>query len=88
MALSEVVNQLTETYSQISSFKPNIALAYIDLRNDNAADKVETQQHGPESVLSEVDWSEFETHEARDIFTAMVNSLKQNQFDLGSISEH
>jgi hypothetical protein len=66
--------------------EPCIALGFVDLQNDYTVDQlVEDNQN---NVDSEVDWSEFATHELRDIFTATVNSLKQSQFELGSISEH
>lgn len=68
--------------------KPIIALAYIDI---DVVDKPEQQQadnsNATDTIVdSEIDWSDFYTHDGRDLFTATVNSLKRS-YDLSSIDE-
>jgi len=94
-SLKNVVNRLQEKFIQINrnpKLKPNIALAYIDLQNNYDVEQLpESSQQQTDSqanaisVDSEVDWSDFDRHDLRDVFTATVNSLKQ---ELSIISEH
>jgi hypothetical protein len=50
--------------SNSTNARPSIAIAYVDLHNDNATDQAENVQEQAEhandanTVLSEVDWSE------------------------------
>jgi hypothetical protein len=84
-----VLEKLREKFAQHSketAVEPHLALAYIDLENANPADEFQqpeaSQQQQPDvRVPSEVDWSDFNNHEQKDIFTAIVNSLKQNHPD-------
>ncbi|KAI6184143.1 hypothetical protein M3Y97_00564700 [Aphelenchoides bicaudatus] len=90
-SLNNVVQRLVDYYNKISNSsnsRPSVAIGYIDLKNENSTNDQQQEQAEDlnNMVPSEIDWTEFDTHEMRDLFIATVNSIKKAE--LPKILEH